>query len=275
MKGQVSVEWEQLFDQLRTLSQNSPLPVYHELLDFYDSLPDPSALIGETHERDIRLMSGLPSEDGGATVAQVAQALQSGDAGSLTRFASRDVPNGTPHSSSAAVLNAGAGPMLDLLGVRDTIAARRYVCAQACMLALAGVPGISFEALFGVRPDEATADVLLGNLTDESTVTYRVASRLLSLLSIRRTHSAFHPAGQQIVLDLSSAVFALERISPDGRERVVTLHNVTAQIASVEFATGGVRRWRNLHLDEPVDIPAVASYRIVLSPYQVAWMRAE
>jgi hypothetical protein len=269
------VDWRQFFDQLRAFEGNAPPGIYQELIAFYDSLPDPTALAGDAHERDITLIGDASPDDISATVEQVARALQTGDAEALTRYASRHVPNGTPHSRTHAVLSAGAAPLLDLLNLDDTTAARRYVCAQACLLALSGVPGISFEALFGLRENPTDTQSLLQDLADESTQRYRLVSRFLALLSIRRAHSAFHPAGQQIVLDLSSAVFGLERISPDGRERVVALHNVTAQIASVEFSTGGVRRWRNLHLDEPVDIPAVFTYRIVLSPYQVAWMRAE
>lgn len=257
------MEWKPFIDRIRALDQSVQL--HRDLLNFYD------ALIGQ--EGDIRLSSGAPPAEGEAAV-QVARALQSGDASALTRATSRDITNGTPHSSTPTPLFAGAASLLELLDGDDSRAMRRYLCAQACLLALAGVPEINFEALFGVR-ESIGEQALLDALQDEGSMRYRLTSRFLALLNNRRTHSAFHPAGQQIVLDLSSAVFGVERISPDGRERVIALHNVTTQIASIEFATGGVRRWRNLHLDEPVDIPAVFTYRIVLSPYQVAWLRAE
>ncbi len=258
------MEWRQFYERLRALDPAALPGLGRDLLDFYD------AQAGEAQAGEIRLTDHASAP--GAAVAQVARALQIGDASALARSTSRDVTNGTPHATAPITISAGA--LLDLLEGGDARAARRYLCAQACLLAMAGVPEISLDALLGLRGgiDERA---LLDELQDEASLRYRITSRFLGLLNLRRAHSAFHPAGQQTVLDLGSAVFALERIASDGQERVIALHNVTAQVAAVEIATGGVRRWRNLHLDEPVDIPAVFTYRIVLSPYQVAWLRAE
>jgi hypothetical protein len=262
------VEWKPFIDRLRVVDQATLPQLLRDLLDFYETVD------AEGQEGTIRLIDGTPPADTGAMVAQVVRAMQSGDASVLTRSSSRDVTNGTPHSTAPMPLFVGAATLLELLDGGSSGAVRRYLCAQACLLALAGVPEISPDALFGLR-EPADEQALLDALRDAGSTRYRITSRFLALLNTRRAHNAFHPAGQQIVLDLSSAVFGLERISPDGRERVIALHNVTSQVASIEFATGGVRRWRNLHLDEPVDIPAVFTYRIVLSPFQVAWLRAE
>ncbi|NDJ62154.1 MAG: sugar phosphorylase, partial [Chloroflexi bacterium] len=86
---------------------------------------------------------------------------------------------------------------------------------------------------------------------------------------------AFHPLGGQRVLELGPAVFAVERTSPDGTERVLAIHNVTGDIATIHIPADDVRRWRNLLIDEPFDLPPGEPLRLVLSPFHILWLKAE
>jgi len=123
--------------------------------------------------------------------------------------------------------------------------AARFMAAQSIMLSLVGVPGIYFHSLFGSRSWRAGVDVTGRNrtinrqkfdlatleteLADAASLRSLVFQRYAHLLRARSTSSAFDPHGKQQVLDCGKATFALLRISPDGSQRVLCLHNVSRQ----------------------------------------------
>ena len=84
------------------------------------------------------------------------------------------------------------------------------------------------------------------------------------LLKARSSTPAFHPHGTQMILDVHPSVFAIERISPDKKTRVVCLHNVSAQ--AITFTTN-YESAADLFTGQEVDIS-----KIVLGPYQVLWV---
>ena len=119
--------------------------------------------------------------------------------------------------------------------------AEAFLAAQAILLALAGVPGLYAHSLLGTPGDReavertgqprainrrkleyAEAEALLER---ESSLGARVLAGTLRLLAARAAHPAFHPRGAQRVVGAEGALFCLERTSPDGRERVLCLHN--------------------------------------------------
>ncbi len=157
--------------------------------------------------------------------------------------------------------------------------ADRFLAAQAIMLALQGVPGIYFHSLFGSRGWIGTArhtgrnrainreklplDRLQEDLADETSLRSRVFTRYRQLLKARSRTAAFHPHGTQIVAEVHPSAFALERISPDGRSRVLCLHNVSAKeiTLTTEHATG-----TDLVTGQPLQVS-----NITLKPYQILW----
>src|SRR5690349_16937659 len=168
----------------------------------------------------------------------------------------------------------------------------RFMCAQAIMLALVGVPGIYFHSLFGSRGWREGVNLTGRNrtinrqkfefpafeqqLTDESSLRHQVFQRYTQLLRARASSSAFHPHGSQEVLGQGKAVFALLRFSSDGSKRVLCLHNISDQpqrvrIESKEifglFAGGLIDLIAGQRMDDLLnDI-------VVLQPYQTLWLR--
>jgi sucrose phosphorylase len=164
----------------------------------------------------------------------------------------------------------------------------RFLCAQAIMLALQGVPGIYFHSLFGSRNDRAGADAsgiprrinrpkftraeLEHELAEPASLRAQVFTRYAELLRVRRAHHAFHPHGAQHVVPCDERVFALERIAPDGSERVLCLHNVSPETVSVEVATPLQRKqWVNLASWQAV-AAASGVLKLALQPYRSAWL---
>ncbi|HSL27570.1 MAG TPA: alpha-amylase family glycosyl hydrolase, partial [Anaerolineales bacterium] len=168
----------------------------------------------------------------------------------------------------------------------------RFIAAQAIMLALVGVPGIYVHSLFGSRSWHAGVQLTGRNrtinrqkfdlqaleheLSDESSLRHQVFHRYSQLLSARSASAAFHPYGEQQVLDAGSAVFALLRRSPDSAGQVLCLQNISNQAAQVRVNLQGINGVPLPHLTDL--ITGQGSYdvqqgNLVLAPYETLWLR--
>ena len=157
----------------------------------------------------------------------------------------------------------------------------RFIASQASMLSLLGVPGIYFHSLFGSRGwiegvkqtgrnrtinrEKFQLDELQNELADEDSLRSKVFTRYSQLLKARSSSSAFHPHGTQKILDVHPSVFAVERISPDGKSHALCLHNVSAK--EITFATSHETAV-DIFTDQPLQVSTVT-----LEPYQILWMR--
>jgi glycosidase len=158
----------------------------------------------------------------------------------------------------------------------------RFIASQAIMLSLLGVPGIYFHSLFGSRGwiegvkqtgrnrtinrEKLQFDKLQNELANEDSLRSNIFKRYSQLLKARSSIPAFHPHGRQKILDVHPSVFAIERISPDKKTRVVCLHNASAH--KITFATN-YELATNLFTGQDADIS-----KIILGPYQVLWLRS-
>lgn len=163
------------------------------------------------------------------------------------------------------------------------IAVQRFVVSQAILLALVGVPGIYFHSLFGSRNDENGVsrtgryrsinreklgmEKLEAELADPTSIRAKVFRQYKLLLEIRGAERAFHPMGTQTILQIDSGVFAVERRSPDGFDRLLALHNVTDDERILDLPDSG--NWHDLITDRDL-----RGTRVTLSPYQIAWLKA-
>jgi len=170
----------------------------------------------------------------------------------------------------------------------------RFICAQAIMLAMVGVPGIYFHSLVGSRGWREGAALSGQNRTinrqklDRKTLEQEleqvgaqreeVFQRYLALLNVRRTNPNFNPYGKQTILDCGSGIFGLRREN-DGQKRpsLICLHNITAKDQIVEGEEA--QTWISNHAKlEPIDLVSGEKIRpgdaasIRLSPYQVLWI---
>ncbi len=92
---------------------------------------------------------------------------------------------------------------------------------------------------------------------------------------IRTRNRAFHPQGEQRVLDESPSVFAVLRISPEGDQRVLSLINVTEGATRFELLVSELGskalRWSDLASDRQVSV-VDGRLEIELKPYDVVWL---
>lgn len=157
----------------------------------------------------------------------------------------------------------------------------RFICAQALMLALVGVPGIYFHSLFGSRGwlagvkqtghnrainrEKCDSVQLQNELSAENSLRAKVFNQYRQFLQIRKTQPAFHPHGRQNLLHLHKSTFALERVSRDGNSFVVCLHNVSSQ--KISFSTQ-YKSGIDLLSDQKIQLSTLA-----LEAYQALWVK--
>ena len=172
-----------------------------------------------------------------------------------------------------------------------TRVARRFLAAQAIMLALRGVPGIYFHSLFGSRgwPDgvrrsgrfrainrqKLGRDFLEQEIADPGSLRHAVFNGYANLLRQRAGHPAFNPNGPQQVIFGHQAVLALLRRSPDGESAVLCLHNVSGQPQPLRFDL----RPLDLAGAAFTDLLTNARYQaqendlaVTMAPYAVLWL---
>ncbi len=191
------------------------------------------------------------------------------------RVNERQLPDG---SSSPYELNATWWDLVRGETAGDD-ALCRHLGSQAIMLAMRGIPGIYVHSLFASENDVASvtqtgmarsinrarfspvAD-LEAALVDPTSRASRCLTGIRDLLTLRRSHPAFHPDAPQRILDTPHGVIGIDRISPRGSMRVYV--NVSGD--SVGLTESGDVRYglRSQAADGDVS----------LGPWGMAWVAA-
>ena len=87
---------------------------------------------------------------------------------------------------------------------------------------------------------------------------------------------AFHPNGEQQVLKVSPSVLSVLRMSPDGKESILTLTNVTGNTCDLVIKNNWLgskkSNWHDL-INETVHIPETQGIALTLQPYDVVWLK--
>ena len=177
-------------------------------------------------------------------------------------------------------------------GESEELQVSRFIASRSVAFALRGVPAIYLHGLLGSPND--TQDVLITRSArsvnrhniDEQTLlqdlenpgsrVFQISRRIVQLIRMRIASRAFHPNGDQEILDIGPAVFGLRRVSPEGTERVICLTNVTADAQSVRVhgaLLGEVpRAWKDMMTGQ-VFLVEAGDVSIVMPPYGILWIQ--
>jgi glucosylglycerate phosphorylase len=201
---------------------------------------------------------------------------------------SKNNPDGTqsPYELNITLFDALSDPRDEAEGVQRKI--DRFVCANAIMLALQGVPGIYVHSLIGspnyyqgvketgrfrsINREKWDRAELERRLVDSSDRSGVVLARMADLIAKRRREAAFHPAAPQRVVDAGDGVFAFLRTAEGGSERILCAHNVSA--VPQRLRHGDVPELAGVPARDLVsgsDVPAGGE--LELAPYQVVWLK--
>jgi glycosidase len=188
--------------------------------------------------------------------------------------------NNPDGSTSVYELNISLFDLLSDPGSDEpaSVKVSRLIASQAIALSLRGIPAVYYHTLVGsqnyyegvektgmnrsINREKLHLEQLEDELARPGSIRAQVFTRLKQLIDIRKTCSAFHPGGEQNVLDLDRGVFAVERISPDGNESVLALINVTG----LNLTLTTVKEYRDVITGRKF------TGDIELHPYEVLWL---
>lgn len=215
------------------------------------SLPPGCTYFNFTASHDgvgVRPLSGLvPEGELDWMIAQV-QAR-----GGLVSY--RSLPDGGKAPYEMNVTYRSALEVLD----NPELGARRFICSQAVMLALAGIPGVYFHSIVGehnwsqgpeqeggerrdINRRRVNLNEVEERLDDPTCESGWIANVYASLLRVRRACPAFHPDAPQTIVPTEGNLFAIFRRSLDQTHKVLCVFNFGADDLVLE------KDWVTLHL---------------------------
>lgn len=166
----------------------------------------------------------------------------------------------------------------------------RFLCSQAIMLSLQGIPALYIHTLTGTLNDVEGVersgrlrsinrrrwqlDELALLLESPSTPTHDVFHALHRLLEQRRQEPCFHPNAPQRVIDTPPELLAIERGPLRNGRRLLALYNVTDGKFDLAHAGDALNQALTQHHWQPLD-PLTAHHEETLPPYAVRWLAAE
>jgi len=166
----------------------------------------------------------------------------------------------------------------------------RFLCSQAIMLSLQGIPALYIHTLTGTLNDvegvERSGRLRSINrrrwqleelallLESPSTPTHDVFHALHRLLEQRRQEPCFHPNAPQRVLETPPELLAIERGPLRNGRRLLALYNVTDGKFDLAHAGDALNQALTQHHWQPLD-PLTAHHEETLPPYAVRWLAAE
>ena len=203
---------------------------------------------------------------------------------------SKSNPDGTssPYELNVNYFDALSDPHGD---EAEEIQINRFICAQAILLSIIGVPGIYFHSLFGsqgwpegvkktgqnrtINRQKLDKTVLELELSNPSSRRSRVLKRYEQLLRARASSLAFDPHGSQRVIDCGRTIFALLREGDDPGENLLCLHNITDHVQSIELDLVEVSKTEFTDLISGKIYQTLEKMTISMQPYQVLWLLCE
>ena len=201
----------------------------------------------------------------------------------------RSMPDGSerPYELNITYRDALGEPGDNELGMR------RFLCSQAVMLALQGIPAAYFHSLVGERnwaegpPREEgeNRDInrrrlrwedLEGRLDDPESDEAWIHNVYCRMLRVRTNCTAFHPDGPQEILETGGEVFALRRTALNGSVTVLCCFNFTPHPLDLpeEFVRshlGAADRYQNLLTGAAIGFENGA---LALEAYECCWIEA-
>ncbi|GGC90316.1 sugar phosphorylase [Vreelandella lutescens] len=166
----------------------------------------------------------------------------------------------------------------------------RFLCSQAIMLSLQGIPALYIHTLTGTLNDVEGVersgrlrsinrrrwqlDELALLLESPSTPTHDVFRALHRLLEQRRQEPCFHPNAPQRVIETPPELLAIERGPLTHGRRLLALYNVTDGKFDLAHAGDALNQTLTQHHWQPLD-PLTAHHEETLPPYAVRWLVAD
>ncbi len=194
----------------------------------------------------------------------------------------------TPYEINISLFDAMQGTRRGV----DQWQVNRFICSQAIMLALQGIPAIYIHSLLatpndlhGVELSGRTRSInrkkwdlteLEALLDNETTPNHEVYNALKKLLQIRRHEPCFNPSNPQRAIYAGYALFMLLRMDTGSSRRLLAIHNTTCAPQSVNIESDPLLSkssgWHDLV--SGTELTQNLS-ELELQPYQIMWLVAD
>ena len=173
-----------------------------------------------------------------------------------------------------------------------TVQIDRYLAVLALGLMLKGVPSIYINGLLGVPNYEGyldenrtinrqifEEDFLYVELKNKKSQMYKVFSRVMDLISLRRTEKAFDLTGHLQVYPINEAVVSGLLSSSNGTDKIISLINVSKENQKIKLDLD------ELDLDLTVKFEDIITnveyeqtqptrmFEMTMKPYQICWLK--
>ena len=199
----------------------------------------------------------------------------------------RTLPDGTerPYELNITYYSALADSENPELG------ARRFLCSQALMLSLRGIPGVYLHSLIATPNDSDAVEKtginrrinrhkweteeLQAHLSDE--LPKFIFETYLQMLRRRTAQPAFHPDAPQQIFEIDPEVFAHNRVSLNGDQTIVCVYNFTPESKSLSkesIRALGLTKGDYHDILSGRSNPIDPSKPFVIKPYQACWLTA-
>jgi len=165
---------------------------------------------------------------------------------------------------------------------------KKFIASQSIILSLLGIPGIYIHSLFGtenylegvektgqkrtINRKKFQYDKLKEDLINSDSREHKIFTEFMKLIHKRKSEKAFHPNGKQEVLFLKEGIFSLLRTSPDGKEKIIALHNVTDNLQKIRFTKNQHDLSKKGYFDI-ISEKKINIEKISLKPYQIMWLK--
>ncbi|WP_076365943.1 alpha-amylase family glycosyl hydrolase [Phaeovulum vinaykumarii] len=197
----------------------------------------------------------------------------------------RTMPDGSrkPYELNVTLFDALSGTRAG----RDDLGIARFLCSQALVMALEGIPAFYIHALLATGNDYAGVEKLGYNrainrarwnyddlrkaLADPKSRHTRIFNEIKRMMRLRARQPAFHPNATQFTLQLGDEIFGIWRQSSDRAQSIFALSNLTATAQSLPAMSLNLiegSSWWDLLSGE--DIAPMGE--ITLAPYQSRWI---
>jgi glycosidase len=168
---------------------------------------------------------------------------------------------------------------------------KKFVASRSIALVLQGVPGIYLHSLIGTENDNEAVLVTKSKrdinrtVIDEQEISFALGDGLSKisrinrefgrLIDIRTKHKAFHPNSTQQVLKNSKNIFTVYRTAIDNSEHVLTMVNVSDQVAHIEIHLSQIEsteeEWTDI-VNEMEYMSEDNTLFLTFQPYDVVWI---
>ena len=168
---------------------------------------------------------------------------------------------------------------------------RRFVASRIVALIIQGVPGVYLHSMIGTRNDieavmssHASRDInrrvidekLINQaLEDPLSKVSRISRELGRLLNIRTGERAFHPASDQIVLDLAPQIFSVLRTTSEKDRKVLAMVNVSSKPVKLDIPLAELGLDHEFWFDLVSEMEWAADEGVLhlsFLPYDVIWL---